>query len=739
MFFLRNLSSIDVAPGKPWEFTAIDRVPPNALGKDGKKARTEWATNPKTDFHCYSMFEGVNPNLRIRAPGKDKNEEGNPARGQRGLPVDYDFPLTEPEIAAGIERMPPDLRPSWRETTLSGHCRLVWLFAFPINHPSHEFAIQFLKSLDKILPFRNLAGIDEAALIAPEKYYTNGCRWERINPHPVPHALLMGHFIDVSNKFDWKGDKDGTLIPLDIVAEQLKAKFPRFADWPGDFVEGAQGPSFWIDGSESPKSAIVRLTGIQSLAAHRSKPFYYWSDLIGAEFCNRYKIEQIGKSSEGIFYDEKQYFSKNTEGVWCADPKENIIGLLKTERGLSDTKRKGENTSEVERALVHIQRRNRVRVAAPFAFYPSGRIHVLGEPVLNTHTRITMQPAERPGEFPFLDKFIRTLWDPAEQYEYFMSWLSYFYKSCQSRTPRSGHALYVAGGPSVGKTFLNRAVIGGLVGGFAEAQQYLLGEDNFNGELFDYALWCVDDGSVSSSYAAHKKMSEMVKRIVANPSIRRRDLYTKGATVSCHARQVFTLNLDAESIRLLPDFDLSLRGKVSVLRTHAFPQVEFLPSDEMSALLARELPYLARFLMDWEIPPQCKATDPRFGVANYLEKSLVDTANQNSVSGAFSEILDEWQALYFTQYEPTADKWEGTSLQLYKSIMQDHTLVEAMRPFNLQSIGRMLVSLANKHVFDISLSGETERRIFTIPRNLNRFPKAKSIIVPDTNGGKFTK
>src|SRR6185503_1154883 len=418
MFALRNLSSIDTAPCKPWEFTALDRVPSNCLGKEGKKARTDWMTNPKTDFCAYSPFEGINPNLRVRAPGPDG--EGNPARVMHGLSIDIDFPLAEAEILAGIERMSPDLRPNWRETTLSGNCRLVWLFAEPVGIPSHEFAVQFLKSLEAVIPFRNLAGIDYPAPITPEKYYTNGCRWQKINPHSFPHALLMGHLIKFSEKFNWKGDKDATLIPLDIVSAQLKEKFPRFSEWPGDFVDGSQGPSFWIDGSESPKSAIVRVSGMQSMAAHRAKPFYFWPELIGVEFCNRYKTEQIGKATDGIYYDEKHYYSLNDAGVWCSDPKENIIGLLKTERGLSDLKRKGENTSEIERALVHIQRRNRVRVAAPFAFFPAGRTTLLGESVLNTHTRKAMTPAEKPGEFPFLDKFLRTLFDPAEQYEFFI-------------------------------------------------------------------------------------------------------------------------------------------------------------------------------------------------------------------------------------------------------------------------------------------------------------------------------
>lgn len=740
MFYLRNLSSIATEPGKPWEFTALDRVPVQCLGKEGKKARNDWITGPKTDFFCYSMFEGVNPNLRIRAPGKD--EDGNPVVAMYGLAVDYDYPLTEEEIEAALNRMPPDLRPQWREKTLSGNLRLVWVFFQPLLIPTHSFVIKLLETLDQIIPFRQLAGIDEGALKAPERYYTNGCVWKQINPLPFPHAMLLGHVIKFSEKFDWKGPEFAyTGIPLDIVAAQLKEKYPRFSEWPGDFVEGAQGPSFWLDGSTSPKSAMVRPGGMATFANHaHGKGFFHWPELIGADFCDRYKIEQIGKASDGIFYDEKHYFSRNTEGTWCIDPKENIILLLRQERGLSDARKKGALTSEVEQALVQIQRRNRIKVAAPFPFYPEGRVHLLGETVLNLHTRKALSPAEQPGPFPFISEFLKTLFDPAEQLEFFISWLAYFYRSCYLRSPRSGHAVYIAGGTNVGKTFLNRAIVGGLVGGFAEAHAHITGEDKFNQELFEYALWCIDDGSIASNFAAHRRCTEMMKRIVANPTMRCNGKFLKANTTKWQGRLMVSCNLDPESIRMLPDLDLSTREKVMLLRTHSVAQVKFLQPEEMSEMLKRELPYFARYLLDFQIPAHCLSDDPRFGVQPYLEKSLVDTANQSSVSGAFSEILEEWMRVYFMEQEPQAEKWEGTALQLYKSILMDHTLVEAMKPFNVQSVGRMMVSLVSKNFFGITVGGEETRRIFVIPRHA-RFPLPKKVIAPTAPAGpsKFEK
>jgi hypothetical protein len=292
---------------------------------------------------------------------------------------------------------------------------------------------------------------------------------------------------------------------------------------------------------------------------------------------------------------------------------------------------------------------------------------------------------------------------------------------------------------NVGKTFHNRGVIGGLVGGFSEVDKFFLGEDNFNSELFDHALWVIDDGSIATNFSAHKRFSEMVKRVVANPTIRCNGKFLKANTVSWQGRVFVTLNTDPESRRMIPDTDLSLREKIMIYRAVEEPKVKFLQADAMSEMLKCELPYLSRFLLDYQIPPQCQADDPRFGVRSYLEKSLLDSSNQSSVSGAFSEILEEWMRAYFMEQESFSDKWEGTSLQLYKAILLDHSLAEAMRPFNVQSVGRMMVNLVSKKIFDIRIQGDDAKRIFIIARDEINFPKPRRVLVPHSVGSNFEK
>ena len=102
-----------------------------------------------------------------------------------------------------------------------------------------------------------LAGLDEGALFAPDRYFTNGGIWNKISDAPVPHPQLMGFLVKMAKKYDWRGPENGPIVPPEAAAIELHKKYPRFSEWPGKFDVGGHGPSFWIEGSESPKSAIV--------------------------------------------------------------------------------------------------------------------------------------------------------------------------------------------------------------------------------------------------------------------------------------------------------------------------------------------------------------------------------------------------------------------------------------------------------------------------------------------------
>lgn len=726
-------------PNLPWVGEWLSKVPPNAI--TDKKARGVWMNLPTTEYNAYNGFEGVNPNRRING---DKSEDGNPPRYHHAFAIDIDYPLSQAEVDAALARM--TLKPNWVERSLSGNWRFVWLFEAPVSMINYAFAVAWLESLDQILPFRQVAGIDEAALKAPEKYLTNGGIWKQIHGVPVPSSLLMGHYAEVSRKFNWTDSGLGVTVPPDIAAGKLKGLFPRFAEWGGDFVLDSQGPTFWIDGSVSPKSAIVRSTGIQTFSSHATKPFYDWSELLGHEFVKQFKKEELGKAVENVFYDGHTYILKNDQDQWLWNSKEDLALHLRCKKGLTDRRQKGASYTQVESAIMLVRDNNLVTSAGSFAGYKKGLMTYNGNRYLNIHNRDVLQPAPESGiwgpkgNFPFLSKFLDGFFSSPEQLPFFLAWLARFYKYSFLRDPRSGQVMFIAGQAGRGKTFLNTAVIGTLMGGFADANKFLRGDDSFNAEMFDNLYWTIDDGTGSTSQNSRERFAEWMKMIAANQSFMSNEKFRKAGMVKWQGRLGFTCNVDPESMRRFPPMDNSSREKVMFFRAADSREDGFFFPDESvtRGILLVELPFLARFLLDYVPEPQCVGEEARFGVREYHEASLLQEANLSSTCATFGEILDEALRELFCVREPEATEWTGTALQLHKMIHTDPTLTEAMRGVNVQQVGRNLVQLSMKGSFKIDVGTDDHRRIYTIHRDA-RFPiKPTRGVIPQAQSGQFS-
>lgn len=739
LFALKNLTTMAAEPNLPWEGDWLSKCPPNAI--TDKKARATWMNLPTTEYNAYSGFEGLNPNRRVNG---DPSENGNPPRKHLALCVDYDYPLSEVEVEAAIARMP--IKPNWVERSLSGNWRLVWLFEVPVSMVNYAFTVLWLESLDQILPFRQMAGIDESALKAPERYLTNGGIWRKIHDVPVPAALLLGHYAEVSRKFNWTDSGLGVTVPLDVAAGKLKELFPRFNEWEGDFLLDSQGPSFWVDGSTSPKSAIVRSTGLQTFSDHASKPFYDWSELLGHEFVKQFKKEELGKAVENIYYDGHSYILKNDADQWLWNSKDDLSLFLRCKRGLTDRRQKGASFSQVESALMLVRDTSLVTSAGSFAGYKKGLMTNNGNRYLNIHNRDVMQPAGEPGiwgpqgNFPFLSKFLGGFFSSPEQLPYWLAWLSRFYKFSFFRDPRSGHAIFMFGVVGRGKSFANTAIIAPLMGGFADANKFMRGEDAFNSEMFDYLFWAVDDGTGVTSQMMRERFSEFLKMLVANRNFLSNEKFRKAGMVQWQGRISVTGNVDPESLRRIPTMDISMLEKVMLFRAAATRTDGFVFPDESetSLLLQKELPFFARYLLDYIPEEQCVGAEVRFGVREYHEPSLLTEANLSSTSATFGEILDESLREFFCIRDEEATNWSGTALQLHKMILSDPTLTEAMRGTNVQQVARNLAQLAMKGSFKIDVGTDAHRRIYTIHRD-ERFPlKPSRGPIPQSQSGQFS-
>lgn len=687
MRYLKRLSDSQLYTDVlPWDFEPATPIP-DEVRKD-KKARDAWINNPKTEHHVWTGWEGINPLARISKPKKDGS--GNPPHALHTIAGDYDHPASLELVMELARKMP--IVPNWIEQTLSGHWRYVWLLEKPIRVPSYSFAVHFLKHFSEFAfdPARGMMGFDKPAWEAPERLWTNGCMWYCLNETPISEEVATGWLLKAYSKFEFSQREFGFNIPLEKVKEEMEKKYPEFASWPGEFALGEHGPTFWVPESRSPKSATVYENGMRTFSENASKTFYSWSDLLGAAFVKDYQARSAGEAAKDIYFDGKSYWRPFVDGQWMDEDLTTLSRHLIVERGVSSKAESGE-ASELSTVLNFITSHQRVIKAVPAIFKPSGLNIVCGRRTLNTSTVRVMQPAEGTaiwgplGQLPQISAFIDTLPGTEHQKLVALAWFCHAYQGAYNLTPNAGQVMFMVGGVQAGKTFLSRQIFGKIMGGFAEAGNWLLGNTAFNSELFYSPWWAMDDSDASSDPNKRRVFSAAIKRIAANREFQFNEKFKAAAMTEWMGRCFITMNGDEESLRMLPDLDEGNLDKIMIIRTKDAKDVK-VPRD-MKALQA-ELPWFARWCLDWEIPAYLLG-DARFGVKSFHEAEMLEDARQTCPQSGFADILEIWRAEYFTD-NPELEYWQGTPAALLMAILANPARQAALGRKSPDAVSRAL-------------------------------------------------
>ena len=471
-------------------------------------------------------------------------------------------------------------------------------------------------------------------------------------------------------------------VPLESVAAELEKRFP--SRWKGDFVEGARGPLFWIQDGIDRDGAVVKQEGMLCYSDRAGAPFVSWREIFGNEFIQQYETRRLVDGVSDIWYDGRDFWIFGPQGP-VRNIRENVILHLKM-AGFSYDKKKGQKASDVESALHYIITNNRVDGAGPFVFR-SEKI-VLdsdGRRYVNTSRCKAITPADSgdPIHWPWLHDFFDRLFDPVADelgslpLDFWYAWLSRAYKASYYKQQLSGHAVIIVGVAGRGKTLLSQFIMGELMGGAEDASEFLSAKTNFNKSLSEAPVWAVDDTVSATNFADHRKFVEMLKRLVANPRVGVEAKFADRVSIPWFGRIIITLNEDPNSLSMIPNLESSNRDKLMAFRIGDAARHEFMSNDKQEALIRKELPHFAKWLLEYE-PSIGVVGNARYGVRSYFHPLIENSARDSSTRQGSTELLDIFLK-YFKESNPRTDYWTGTTTEL----LVEMNKVEELRTFPL--------------------------------------------------------
>lgn len=645
-----------------------------------KAAYRDWCADPSTDHCFYSFNEGDTPGLRISS--------SNPVRKVHGIVADYDAPVDWSVIDALLSSVCV-IKPTWRTKTYSGYARLIWVFAEDLTIDPALFDGFMFEISTALKVTRILSGFDRTSLNSGQ-YFEVGEDWVRVADPVNMDVVHTALFKAVGKK---PPQTEDTTIPIADVARAVEENFP--GRWVGEFTVGARGPLFWIDDGIDRQGCQVVEDGMVCYSDRAGKGFVSWREIFGGKFVKEYEQKKFGGLSDTYWFNGKTYF-KLLFGSAVSIGKDQLVLELR-QAGYSVKVKKNQNLSEVEVAILHISNHNRVDEIAPVIFSRDRVVSYNGHRILNNAVVNPVHPKDDgdPLHWPFIHDWVNQLFAPTPTsftaQEYFFAWLKRFYEAVLDRTPAQGQALLLVGPTGRGKSLLSNHVIAGLAGGLADASDYLAGRTSFNKELAGSPTWVIDDATSAASFQDQRKATELIKRAVANPRIEYHAKYADAVSLPWTGRVVLSLNMDANSLSVLPSLDSSNRDKLLALRVAESATTSFPSNSVVEGIIRKELPFFGRWLLDWT-PPAGIMQSSRFGVESFIDIDIASAAYDNSSRSAIAELVD-----FFSKkcrlFNADLLLWEGTLTDFQAQLHQFNDGRPVGSSNNLEFVRRGMYSM----------------------------------------------
>ena len=648
-FYIENLRSDEILTSSD-----ISKLPHNIPTFKNKQLYREWCSENTTQHVFYSAVEGCSPKERVTVR--------NPPRAVHGVVADYDAKVDWPTIEDKLTNLSNP--PTWMSKTYSGYLRLVWEFETPCPI-TEDIYPAFISEMSKVLNLAKVAaGFDKTSLKASQ-YFELGTEWKKLGTD-LPKSMTQTALIkSASSTVPSNADTD---IPIGVIGEEVEKQFPN--RWKNPFEVGQRGPLFWIDDGIERDGCQITDHGIVCYSDRAGKGFLTWREILGSDFVKDYEEKKMGHLLDEYWYNGRSHF-KILYGQAVPINEQQLVRELK-QAGFGHRKQKGKTTSEIEDALLVINNVNRVNDIAPVIFSKDRIVEYNSNRILNTGkiNPIVADSDGDPSKWPFLQEWLNQLFENTGQrptVEYFYAWMKRFYTAVITPTLTHGQALLLVGPTNKGKSLLSNRVISALVGGFSDASEYVSGLSHFNKDLARVAAWVVDDTTSAASFQDQLKATELIKRAVANPRMEYMAKYADAMSLPWTGRVIMSLNMDANSLSVIPALDSSNRDKIMALLIREDATSNFPANHVLESIIEDELPHFAKWLLDWDPPQEIVSGPARFGVVSYIDERIADAAYDNSSRSSVAELVDFF-ARKAREYSDS-DQWHGTLTDFLTTIL----------------------------------------------------------------------
>ncbi len=370
-----------------------------------------------------------------------------------------------------------------------------------------------------------------------------------------------------------------------------------------------------------------------------------------------------------FYYDtgSRTYLVPNSRGGWVP-VNDTATGRELRRLGISPHFPKNSFTSPMEDMLSRIQTEQDVAYAGPLAGYAAGIETINARRILVTDSPNII--TAKPGKWPQLRRIFTAMLadDEHDQLSHFLGWLKCSRETLTQGVRRPGQALALAGPADSGKSLVQWVITQFLGGREARPYRYMTGATPFNRELFSAEHLVIEDDNPSTDLRARRNFGAKIKEMTVNGAASCHGKNREAISLTPFWRLSITVNDEPENLMMLPPLDESLRDKLILLRVKR-PDVPLPQTTEERPVFQREwiaeLPALAHFLEQWEIPERLRST--RFGIAHFLHPELSASIDRLAPEAKLLELID---GDIFSDPD-TSKPWIGSAEELERHLSRD--------------------------------------------------------------------